>query len=651
MTNSSPRPPIDRRSVLLALAALASAVIGHTQNFEGPDRLARIAPWWLLSATLFAVLILYRERPAWLGKLVADAPDVKVRTILTSLAALCSMWAVLVIIQKEDTGVPHYGDAFLFWAIAVGLLLAAMARRPGSILRHWVREHQADVLALTALTGLAAALRFTTLGELPSIIDGDEGLFGMAGLSVSDGGFQNPFGTYHGAGSLYLHLIAGLMRLFGANMLGLRMAPAISGTLAVPAVYLLGRELGGRRVALVAALVVAVSHFHVHFSRIVSVTYLQGTFFNTLALYLLISGLRRDSAPRLMLSGLVIGVYFLLYLDARMMIGVMAMIVLALALIDRALIARNARRLLLLVGVFLIVAAPMLLWAVRHPEEFNMRFIAAGTFENDLLALRMAETGKSAIQIFSDVGVSTFMTLIASPVVDFYFADLSVLNVVSSALFIFGLVYSWAHLRRVTSVSLNVWLWIGIAAIVVFTLDEYGAGYRLLFVFPAVCVLAGVGLDRALDLMQLPARASVAVGGALAVAFVSLNLSAYFTGYLTACRFGGDLATRMSARLGQHLKMLDPVRQAYLLTDGSVQAGTHPSLDFLSGRMAVTNILEPLAAAPPFEVGEPTAFIAVLERAPELETLAQQYPGGRWSQVIDCDRPVFVSYRVEGVAE
>lgn len=570
------------------------------------------------------------------------------RAILAGIAAAFTLWATWRIIQLEDAVGVHYGDVFFGWLVAVAALGLAAMRRPELTLSQWAHDHRIDLLALTLLTGLAAALRFVRLGALPDVIDGDEGLFGMAGLAVYDGQFFNPFATFHGAGTLHIHAIAGWMRLLGPNPPGLRVAPAVAGVLAVPAVYLLGRELFNRRAAAVAAVLMAASHYHVHFSRIVSVTYLQGTFFNTLALYLLLSGLRRDSASRMMLAGIVLGVYFMIYLDARMMLGVMALMLLALALVERPPIARNARRLLLMALVFVIVAAPMLLWAIRHPQDFNARF-GAGPFNPEVLAEIVAYTGKTVEQLMIDTPIAMFTTLFSRPVADFYFAGLPVLDVVSGILFLAGLGCSLAGLRRAPSLVLNVWLWVSILAVSLFTLDEYTVGYHLLFVFPAVCLLVGLGLDRALEWgeRRAPSRVIQTIGAATLLALVVLNLNAYFGVYLPACRFGGDPETRQSARLGQYLGTLDPAAHAYLLTDGSVKSGTHPSLDFLSGRKPVTNVPEPLADAPAFDLSRPTALVAVPARAADLDALARMYPGGRRDTISDCGREVFTSYRIE----
>jgi len=488
-------------------AGMLAVLIGRAQDTATPGALARVTPWWLLSLACFAAFVVRRERQIVRREETASptsdsrsSPLTPGRIALLVIAAACSAWVVGRIIEKEDAGAIHYDDVFWIWLTGVGLLLGAAVRRPAS-LSEWLSRHRADVIIVLVLTALAALLRFTWLGDAPSIIDGDEGLFGMSGLAVLDGQFFNPFATYQGAGTLYMHLIAGLMRLLGADVMGVRAITSIGGSLAIPSVYGLGRELAGRRAGFAAAVLMTVSQYHIHFSRIVSVTYTQGTFFNALALYLLVSGLRRGSASRLMLAGWVIGMYFLLYLDARMMIGIAVLMLFALAVVDRALIVRNLVRLGLLAIVFVIVAAPMWAWAARHPDDFGARF-AAGLLGEGILEERMADTGKTAAQLVADTGLQMVMTITALPVLDYFSGGPPALDALGSVLFTLGLAYTLARLRRPESLILNVWLWAAAAAIAAFTIDEYGAGYHLLFVFPVVCVLMGIGLDRFIDLAR-----------------------------------------------------------------------------------------------------------------------------------------------------
>ena len=125
----------------------------------------------------------------------------------------------------------------------------------------------------------AALLRFIDLGQLPRVINGDEGLIGQFVLAAKRNPLANPWSLFENIGGLYRHGIGMMIKLFGQTPFALRLLPAIGGTLAIPALYVLARELFGRRVALMAAILLAVSHAHIHFSRTVAVTYIQSTLF------------------------------------------------------------------------------------------------------------------------------------------------------------------------------------------------------------------------------------------------------------------------------------------------------------------------------------------------------------------------------------
>ncbi len=66
---------------------------------------------------------------------------------------------------------------------------------------------------------------------------------------------------------LYYALLHGWMLLAGTDPLALRLFSVVAGTLAVPAIYLAGREMLGLRSAWLAALLLAINPLHVYYSQ------------------------------------------------------------------------------------------------------------------------------------------------------------------------------------------------------------------------------------------------------------------------------------------------------------------------------------------------------------------------------------------------
>ncbi|MEZ4557664.1 MAG: phospholipid carrier-dependent glycosyltransferase [Caldilineaceae bacterium] len=127
-----------------------------------------------------------------------------------------------------------------------------------------------DWIILAAVTAVAAALRFYQLGDLPPGFQFDEAFNAIDAQQVLAGNFPLFLPANGGREVLYTYWQAALGALFGLNVYTLRLASALAGTLTVPATYVTLRMMlrqDRRGVAAFTALVLAVSLWHVQFSR------------------------------------------------------------------------------------------------------------------------------------------------------------------------------------------------------------------------------------------------------------------------------------------------------------------------------------------------------------------------------------------------
>ncbi len=85
---------------------------------------------------------------------------------------------------------------------------------------------------------------------------------------------------------IYPTLQAGSIALLGETFMGVRIISVIFGTLTIPAVYLLGAWIGGKRAGLIAALMLATFPPHIHFSR-TAINNIADPLFGTLAFALI----------------------------------------------------------------------------------------------------------------------------------------------------------------------------------------------------------------------------------------------------------------------------------------------------------------------------------------------------------------------------
>jgi mannosyltransferase len=148
------------------------------------------------------------------------------------------------------------------------------------------RDIAYEYVLLAAVSLLAAVLRFYKLGEwsfwLDEVITVDASAF-LADWPLT----RLP---------IYLVLTRVSLDLFGSGEWNARLAPAVAGVLTIPVLYFPTRRLFGPAVALLSALLLALSMWHVHWSQSARFYTLLLLFYN-LGLLLFILGFKERRLP------------------------------------------------------------------------------------------------------------------------------------------------------------------------------------------------------------------------------------------------------------------------------------------------------------------------------------------------------------------
>lgn len=632
---------------LLSGLSLLLAVGGQILLFTGPERLTM---GLALSAVALVIFMLSRlwQPPAWLAP-AASRLSLSRRTLLVIIAASLSVMTVALTLAFDAVGRVNYLPILLLWAMcAIAYFLAfANGERQMTHWRAWLWTHRWELIGVGVVTAGAAAARFYHLGSIPRVINGDEGVLGLVALETVKLPLANPFTLYENFGALYLQAIYVSLWMLGETPLALRLLPAIGGTLAIPAVYLLARRLFGKQVAFVAAALLAVSHLHIHFSRTVAVGYIQGTALIPLEMYFFMSGIENRSLRRLALGGLILGFHFGVYISAQIITALLIVYLIIAFVLCRPLIQNVGRRLSAFWGGVLLIALPNFAYAILKPEEFLSRLNKEGTFQSGWLTLKMAETGKSAVEILVERVIHAFLSLIHYPALEFYGTSYPMVDAITGALFLFGLVYALSRTRDHRYLLLNGYFWSTVVAVGVFSIPPEADSYRMLIAIPAVVILASIGLKQLLiastALANNPRVLRIGMSALLLIPAAALNLRIYFMDFAARCRYGNDESTRFASYLGAYLKTLDRETRVFLLRDDLLFYGSHRSVDFLSGGLPVTNVTDPVAT---IRGGTNFAVVAVPNRADELRLWAIDHPGGKFQRDYDCDRLILLAYYI-----
>ncbi|MEZ0228579.1 MAG: ArnT family glycosyltransferase, partial [Planctomycetota bacterium] len=279
---------------------------------------------------------------------------------------------------------------------------------------------RASLFALLVIVSLAGPLRGFRLDSVPPGFYLDEASIGVEAHTLAETGADST-GTrwpivfralQDWKHPLYVYGAAASVKALGPTRTAVRLPAVIFGTLTVLLIGLLALELtGDARAALFAAIVLALSPWHIQYSRMAWEAVTLG-FSTVLALWLYFVARRRGGAWRFALAGASFGLVLYSYTPAKLLLpaflAVLAFIEwrdwswtgligdrvrkhvasLPLPPVDLGFgdilpIPRNAvgkRDAYAAVGALLLVAAPMVVFQVLHFDEIQTRFRAVSVF-------------------------------------------------------------------------------------------------------------------------------------------------------------------------------------------------------------------------------------------------------------------------------
>ena len=560
-----------------------------------------------------------------------------------------------------------------------------------SRLRSVSREVWLEVASVVGLTVLAFLLRGTALGSVPYTLGGDEAWHGLLARQVVNGELRNPFvmGTMS-MPTLFYWPLSWSLRLMGDNMVGVRLLAALAGTATVPILYLLARSLWGRRMGLVSATFLTTYDYHIHYSRLGannvwdpllvvlalwlvergiatnSTNYAKGTLPGEHALSLASGGSRR--ARCFILAGLVMGLGVYFYTGARLL---PSLVVIYLGFywlgkrLRRVPEAKDGRlwpHLLLLVLAFLVMAGPMLSFALAHPDEWNARLNQVGILQSGWLAREPGLTGKGTAQILAEQflrAAGAFHVFRDRAV--WYGADRPLLGFGAGVFAILGMAWAAAHARDRRYFLVLLWFWSVIVTGGMLT-ESPPSSQRLVMAIPAVVLLVVMGLEQSVRLagrlFDVNRRRRHLALGLLTLALAVSSVRFYFVEFTPSGRYGsenGETATM----IGHYLNQLDGGTHAYFFGAPRIY-WSFGSMSFLAPGVMGQDVIEPLPStarsegrqAPPDFVDRSYAAVFVLlpERAGELAWVQQSLPDGRLREFRDVGGQLrFIAYEVRSI--
>lgn len=392
---------------------------------------------------------------------------------------------------------------------------------------------------------LGGGLRLWQIGAQPGGFYHDEAFYALDAVSVLQGRLALFFAANNGREPLFIYLLAPMIAVLGRTVLAARGTSALIGIATLPAIYLAGRALFGRRVGLLSAAILAGTFWHLALSRL-ALRAITLPLILCLAVGLTVQAFAPASGEpavhprwRAILAGFVTGLVWYTYTSAQMQLLFVPVMALTLWL-SRPMPGRGSDRAVWfgwLLGLALALA-PLAFWLTRHADLYLARAGQVSVLSPTI------NQGDLSGTVFGNIGKALGMFIITGDRIWRHNLSLRpVFDSITGPVFLIGAgACIWWLIaarkigppRRAPAVILLAWLLIYLLPTIL--AEDTPHFLRAVGALPAACILAGVGLEvalawvsrRGLLMMLAPFRRWIEPPALVAIALLALS------GYQTA---------------------------------------------------------------------------------------------------------------------
>jgi len=502
------------------------------------------------------------------------------------------------------------------------------ARRQTTAGRRWHLDRW-DLVISVGLFVLALGLRAWQMSQFPSTYSGDEGSAGLFAIELLDGKANNLFGLgWFSFPALYFTVQSAAIALLGQTVEAVRLTSAVAGALTVVALYWLGRAMFDRTTAVLAALYLAASHYHIHMSRIALNNVWDGLF-GTLAIAGLWYGWKTGRRAGFILCGLALGLGQYFYVSIRPLPVLFLIWAAAAFVAQRALFRERFHGLILTTLIALTVFLPLGLYFADKPDEFQAPMNRVTIF-GPWLEGELARGERTTTDVILDNATNGLLGFTHEPLRLLYNPGSPLLLAGAAMLFLLGII--WALLNFDLRYLLLLLPLLAVVASNAISQDS-PASQRYILAMPLVALFVALPLGQAIIWLreQYPRyRAAVVVAAFALLALVAVvDVNYYFNRVYGGGYVLGGLNTQVATEIAYFLRDKEPADQDVFFF-GFPRMGyfSLSTIPFLAPEKQAQDVIEPLTGPAALPLRGPTLFIFLPERLHELEHVRQQVPDG-----------------------
>lgn len=304
-------------------------------------------------------------------------------------------------------------------------------------------------LALIFITLIVAAgffLRIYNIDNTPPGIYPDEAVNGEDALRANaTGEYQWFYPANQGREGLFMNLIAFCFKFFGASILTLKLPAILSSTLTIIGIYLLTKELFGKRAGLFSAYLSAFSFWAINFGRI-SFRANMLPMVLSFSFYFLYKGLRTKKLTDFALGGIIFGIGLHTYIAFRIAPLILVFALIGLIISRENFLKNYWKHILTFVFWTTLIAGPMLYtFFYAHPEYLESRSSEISVFSPE------RNHGHPYLTLLRSLSLSLIKyNLVGDQNWRHNYPPYAILDPISGTAFVFGFIYSLITIFKLT---------------------------------------------------------------------------------------------------------------------------------------------------------------------------------------------------------
>jgi 4-amino-4-deoxy-L-arabinose transferase-like glycosyltransferase len=294
------------------------------------------------------------------------------------------------------------------------------------------------LFAITLIIAVGFFLRIYNIENTPPGIYPDEAVNGEDALRANaTGEYQWFYPANQGREGLFMNLIAMCFKFFGVSILTLKLPAILSSTLTILGVYLLTKELFGKRAGLVSAYLTAFSFWAINFGRI-SFRANMLPMVLSFSFYFLYKGLRTRKKLDFALGGIIFGIGLHTYIAFRIAPLILIIALFALIISRENFLKSFWKHILVFIFWTALVSAPMLYTIyIAHPEYAESRSSAISVFSPE------RNFGHPYLTLLRSFSLSLIKyNLVGDQNFRHNYPPYALLDPISGTAFVFGFIYS-----------------------------------------------------------------------------------------------------------------------------------------------------------------------------------------------------------------